>query len=300
MRIFVLGDSFADNLFVEAYDWIDKWKNDKSDYVYDFSQLQKYLISMENENIDKAKWFTDWLEEWGYEVINLGKGGCSNENIFYQFAKIDKEFKEGDRIILHWTDHSRFDWAIDEIGKNISVHPQTDGFSEPLKSVLSNHSVCRDESFKSKFGYLNNNLIPFMDWIVEKHSEYNPIVWSVFVNTIKYLNKDRYFDVNCSYFLSFLEKKWTIWKETNGMFHDGHFGRYGNYYLALLFDEMIKSGITTNMDNKFNKSRIIQNIQTRIKNENVIFKNPKEWPEPPLDDFQNFITEKHKKWLTLI
>jgi hypothetical protein len=300
MRIFVLGDSFADNLFAEGYSWINKWENDKSENLYDFCQLEKYLISMKNENIDKAKWFTDWLEEWGYEVINLGKGGCSNENIFYQFAQIDKEFKEGDRIILHWSDHCRFDWAIDEHGRNISVHPRNDGFDEPLKSILSNHSVCRDESFKSKFGYLNNNLIPFMDWIVEKHSEYNPIVWSVFINTMKYLNKDRHFDVNCPYFLSFLENKWTILKETNGMFRDGHFGRYGNYYLALLFDELIKGGITTNMDTKFNKSRIIQNIQTRIKNENVIFKNPKEWPEAPLGDFENFITEKHKKWLTLI
>jgi len=52
MRIFVLGDSFADNLFVEAYDWIDKSKNDKTFLwneivvkpisILDYKKVQKY------------------------------------------------------------------------------------------------------------------------------------------------------------------------------------------------------------------------------------------------------------------
>lgn len=296
MRIFVLGDSFADNLFAEGYRWIEKSENDTTESIYDFSQLEKYLISLKNANIEKAKWFSDWLEEWGYEIINLGVGGCSNQNIFYQFAKIDKEFKEGDRIILHWSDHSRFDWAADEFGRNISVHPSTGGFEEPLKTILHKHSVCIDESFKTKLGYLNNNLVPFMDWIVEKHSEYNPIVWSVFNNTMKHLNKSRFFDVNSPYFLSFFNENWTMYSESNRMFNDGHYGRYGNYYIAVLFDEIIKSGITTNLDVNSNKKYIIKNVTERIKNENLIFKNPEEWPKKPIDNFKNFIVEKHKNW----
>jgi hypothetical protein len=99
MRIFVLGDSFADNLFAEGYEYINKFSiHGLNDSAYHFSPIQKYLISLKNENIENAKWFTDWLQEWGYEIVNLGVGGCSNQNIFYQFAKIDKEFKEGDRI----------------------------------------------------------------------------------------------------------------------------------------------------------------------------------------------------------
>lgn len=281
MRIFVLGDSFADNLFQEAYNWIAKFSaealNDNS--KYHFSELQRYLISMENENIDKAKWWTDWLEEWGYEIVNLAVSGCSNQNIFYQFAKINKEFKEGDKIILHWTDHCRFDWAADEFGRNVSIHPGKlgHGFDEALKTILNKHSVCVDESFKTQSGYLNNNLVPFMNWIVEKHSEYNPIIWSVFSHTIKHLNKSRYFDVNSSYFLNLLDTNWTITKETNFLYNDGHFGRYGNYYTAVLFDEIIKSGITTNMDEKSNKSYIIENVVDRIKSEKLIFKNPISW-----------------------
>jgi hypothetical protein len=286
MRIFVLGDSFADNLFEEAYNWIGKFSNHGlKDRSFHFSPIQRYLISMKNENIDKAKWFTDWLEEWGYEVINLGTGGCSNQNIFYQFAKIDKEFREGDKIILHWTDHCRFDWAADEFGRNISVHPRIHGFDEPLKTILNKHAVSIDESFKTKSGYLNNHLVPFMDWIVEKHSEYNPIVWSVFSHTIKHLNKSRYFDVNCPYFISLIKGRWNIKQESDGFFDDGHFGRYGNYYLAVLFDEIIKSGITIGLNENGNKSYIIKLTTDRIKNENVIFKNPEFWNKPGLEKF---------------
>jgi hypothetical protein len=285
MRIFVLGDSFADNLFAEAYYWIHSSENNTTGYVYHFSPIQRYLMSMKEANIDKAKWFTDWLQEWGYEVVNLGKGGCSNQNIFYQFAQIDKEFRDGDRIIINWTDHCRFDWAMDEQGHNISVHPIADGFQEPLRSIFEKHSVCIDESFKSKFGYLYNYLIPFMDWIVEKHSNYNPILWSVFPHTIKNLDKSRYFNVQSPYFLSFLENKWNIRQESGGLFDDGHFGRYGNYYLAVLFDEIIKSEFNINFNEEPAKSHITKSTLNRIKNENVIFKNPPHWDRVGLEKF---------------
>jgi hypothetical protein len=278
MRIFVLGDSFAANLFAEGYEYVYKFSiHGLKDPSYHFSPIQKYLISMRDENIEDAKWWTDWLQEWGYEIINLGNAGCSNQNIFYQFSKINKEFKEGDRIILNWTDHCRFDWIADEFGRGISVHPNTDGFEEPLKSILNYQSVCVDESFKNHGGHLNANLVPFMDWIVEKHSEYNPIIWSVFIQTSKYINKSRFFNVNSPYFLSFLKDKWNILKETNFLFNDGHFGRYGNYYTAVLFDEIIKSGITTNISEEPNKSYIIKTVVERIKNENLIFKHPISW-----------------------
>jgi hypothetical protein len=286
MRIFVLGDSFADNLFAEAYNYIGKFSpSELNNRSRNFSPIQRYLLSLKNENIDKAKWFTDWLEEWGYEIINLGTGGCTNQHIFYQFAKIDKEFREGDRIILHWTDHCRFDWIADETGRTIWVHPAMNGFKEPLRSVLHNHSICIDESFKTKNKSLNNHLVPFMDWIVEKHSEYNPIVWSVFSHTMQYLNKSRFFNTNSSYFSSLLKDNWNIKKESNGFFDDGHFGRYGNYYVAVLFDEIIKSGITANFDETHNREYITKITTDRIKNENLIFKNPQFWNKPGLEKF---------------
>jgi hypothetical protein len=285
MRIFVLGDSFADNLFAEAYHWIHSSENNTTGYVYKFSPIQRYLMSMKEANIDKAKWFSDWLEEWGYEIINLGVGGCSNQNIFYQFAKIDKEFREGDRIILHWSDHCRFDWVMDEKGHNISVHPIIDGFEEPLKSIFENHHVCIDASFKLKDGYLHNHLVPFMNWIVEKHSNYNPILWSVFNATITPLNKSRFFNINHPDFVSLFKDNWNIRQESGGLFDDGHFGRWGNYYLAVLFDEIIKSGITIGLNENNNKSYITKLTTDRIKNENIIFKNPPYWDKSGLEKF---------------
>jgi hypothetical protein len=314
MRIFVLGDSYADNLFAEGYDDISKYDVNSP---YSLSEIAKYLISLQNSNIENAKWWTDWLEEWGYEIVNLGLGGCSNQNIFYQFAKIDKEFKEGDRIILHWTDHCRFDWIVDELGHNMSIHPNINAshfefIDGTQKSFLQNQIFCRDNSFKIKDGYLNTELIPFMNWIVEKHSEYNPIVWCVFSTTMQYLNKSRYFDFEnippdkSPHLSEVLKDKWNIRKESGDLFNDGHYGRYGNYYMAVLFDEMIKSEITTNFNNKRNSSLIYYNSINRIKNENLIFRNPSDWSEHfkkdikervvPANNFSKWISEKHKLW----
>ena len=308
MRIFVLGDSFADNLFKNAYEEI---ANHNPDLSYPLSQISNYLISLKNSNIDNPLWWTDWLEKWGYEIVNLGLGGCGNENIFYQFAKIDKEFKEGDRIILHWSDHSRFDWMIYEDGRYITIHPNISQshfnfIDSQEKRFLSNQSIYRDESFTKKNAYLNNNLIPFMDFIVEKHSEYNPIVWSIFSNTTNHLNTPRLIWHNSPDFLKNLNNKLTIKKESNGLFDDGHYGRYGNYYTAVLFDEIIKSGININFNDTDNSSIIFYNALTRIKNENLIFKNPSNWPEDikenieenitPANNFSKWITEKHKNW----
>ena len=320
MRIFVLGDSYADNLFAEAYSSIFEYKTTNPNLS--LSQISKYLLSLQNENIENAKWWTDWLEEWGYEIVNFGKGGCSNQNIFYQFAKINKEFKEGDRIILHWTDHCRYDWISDLDGRNTPVHPNIDRghlshLDASLQSVLNDHTVCIDASFKSKTGYLNNNLIPFMDWIVEKHSEYNPIVWSTFQATSKHLNKSRLIDISLPYLVNNLKNLWSIKNECNNMFNDSHFGRYGNYYMAVLFDEIIKSGITINLNDTQIVSRINHIIKIavqRIKNENLIFANPITWPGEyqtdgihplfnstvetiPPDIFSKWISQKHKNWL---
>jgi hypothetical protein len=308
MRIFVLGDSFADNLFAEGYDHII---NHDVNSPYPLSPIANYMLSLQKENIEDAKWWTDWLEEWGYEVINFGLGGCSNQNIFYQFAKIDKEFKEGDRIILHWSDHCRFDWIVYDDGRNMSIHPNInqshfDFIEKGTKDILNNHSVRIDNSFKGKDGYLNINLIPFMDWIVEKHSEYNPIVWSAFSNTLKYVNESRRIWHDHPSLKNELDDNWTMYKESNGMVNDGHYGRYGNYYMAVLFDEMIKSGITINFSDTENQSIIFNNTIQRIKNENLIFKNPQNWPEgvkkikkenERYNSFSKWITQKHEKWL---
>jgi len=319
MRIFVLGDSFADNLFKNGYEEISLHK-DNTDLPHELSTIAKYLISLKNSNIDNPLWWTDWLEEWGYEVINLGVGGCSNQNIFYQFAKIDKEFKEGDRIILHWTDHCRFDCNIYPDGRNIAIHPNIDAphfdfIDKTKKTFLNNQTISRDASFKIKEGYLHNNLIPFMNWIVEKHSEYNPIVWSVFSNTTQYLNKDRQisqkFSKSNPLLLSEgLNNKFTIMEETNGFNTDGHYGRFGNYYMAVLFDEIIKSDITMNFDDRANESHITHKVVNRIKNENLIFVNPTDWPEKLKENikkdikqsinFSQWITEKHKNWFSTI
>jgi hypothetical protein len=202
-----------------------------------------------------------------------------------------------------------------EDGRYMTIHPNVNAshfefINSQEKRFLSNQSIYRDESFTKEHAYLNNNLIPFMDWIVEKHSEYNPIVWSIFSNTTNHLNTSRLIWHNSPDFLKNLNNKLTIKKESNEMFNDGHYGRYGNYYMAVLFDEMIKSGITTNFDDTRNSSLIYYNSINRIKNENLIFTNPSDWPTyikenikeniAPANNFSNWITQKHKNWFNSI
>jgi hypothetical protein len=257
MRIFVLGDSFSDNLFEKAYKNID-----------DSSVISNYLKELQNKGIDKALWFTDHLTNWGYEVHNYGIGGCTNEHILYQFAKLP-EFREGDRIIINWTHPSRFTW-IKENGDCIYVH--RDRFKkrgETINDMFNQQFLNRDYSFSTE-GYLKIYFIPFIKYLINTYSKYKPIMWTPFNDLDSLLVGEKYHllsnnNLNVTHRLpinSFIKE------ETEGKYDDNHYGRYGNYYLAVILDEIIKNDV----DGDYMLHRyIFDEIVERIKKENVIF-----------------------------
>jgi hypothetical protein len=247
MKIFLLGDSFTDNLFKEKYIAIEESKIDENRMLAVLSNpIGQYLLKLNKIDINyTAKWFDDWLKEWGYDVYNFGKGGCTIEDIIYQFSKIkDFDYNGGDRIIINWTHPSRFNWITDKCGI-IYIHSNTESLHNLPKELFKYQAVNREISFFND-GYLNKNLLPFMEYIVELHSKYKPIVWTPFHDVNEVTEKQKWnFSLKNQFaydnFFSKLPRNFAIREETLGVIDDGHFGQYGNYYIAVLFDEIIKN-----------------------------------------------------------
>jgi hypothetical protein len=272
MKIFLLGDSFTDNLFKWHYNHISKSDGTINTDWIKTEEIAKYLDKLQRMGAPNPMWFDDWLREWGYDVYNFGKGGCSIEDIIYQFANIKNYgFEYGDRIILNWTHHSRFNWIKDNGTVNY-VHTHADNIQNlELKLAFQEQTINRENSFNK--GYLNQNLLPFMEYIVELHSKYKPIVWTPFYDLGKMISNQKYYfsfqsQFGQTHFLNKLPKNWSIKNETDGLINDGHFGRYGNYYLAILFHTIIENNIESN----YNESTFIfDSALERIKLEKKVF-----------------------------
>lgn len=274
MRIFVFGDSFADNLYKQNYVSI----NNKH---YN-NEIMKYLRDIRVEGFDDALWFTDWLEKWGYEVYNFGVGGCDNNDIITQFKNLNKyEYQEGDRIIVWLTSYLRFPW-IHENGQKLTIMPMTTPYAnnEPtdiLKSqLLWEQCINREKSFLRPNGYLKSHQIPFYEYFINLHSKYKPIVTSFCPNVLNSLKHNKWiFDTG-----DFINREVStktnqpICVETNDMCGDGHLGRGGNLSWAIMFDELIKS----DMDGNYLKSyQFMKKLEERVLSDDTVFKRPKKW-----------------------
>jgi hypothetical protein len=229
MRLFLLGDSFTDNLYDRDRDYDD--------------HINKYLNKFEGSGI-KPKWFSDHLESWGYEIHNLGIAGASNYDIMNRFARIDKKFREGDRIIINWSSFSRHNW-LNESGGNQTVHNDARCIDDPyIRDFFIEQSIIREKSVLEG-GFLATSFVPFLNYLVDLHSKYKPIIWAPFVNLEK----------------TFENNKWFYWNISNPIFKDSiehwdkliiadefpdlidrHNGRYGNFYLAVLLRTILESG----------------------------------------------------------
>jgi hypothetical protein len=180
MRLFLIGDSFTENLFDSEYQMP---ANDT---------IHTYIEYLKTKQKSKALWFTDWLELWGYEIYNFGIRGCTMEQMFYQFAKIDSEFKEGDRIIVGWTTPSRHN-IYDDTGNIQSIVADPTFIENKLiQEFLIEQRVNREYSMDNN-GYIIKNVLPFMEYLTNIHSKYKPIVWSPFENVSKLISEFKYY-----------------------------------------------------------------------------------------------------------
>ena len=229
MRLFLLGDSFTDNLY-------------RRDRAYD-ANIENYLNKFEGSGIE-PKWFSDHLESWGYEIHNLGITGASNHDIINRLARIDKKFKDGDRLIINWSSFTRHNW-LNERGENQTVHNDAMCIEDPyIRDFFIEQSIIREKSIVEG-GFLAIDFVPFLNYLVDLHVKYKPIIWTPFCNVEKIFENNKWFYWNISNPI-FKDKikhwdKLIIADEFPDLI-DKHNGRYGNFYLAVLLRTILESG----------------------------------------------------------
>jgi hypothetical protein len=289
-RIFILGDSFADNLYNKEKKAIDDGK--PSD-----SGVSMYINSFIKNGITLPLYFDDWLKEWGYEVYNYGVGGCSNYEIMYQFSKIDKDFQEGDRLVIAMTSFHRHNW-LDDNGKNLTVHntgevlgPNT---SKIIREFFQQYSINADYSVENG-GYIKTHVVEFFSYLFFLHKKYKPIIWSGFNNISDVFQNEKYFIWDPAHpTYSKIIPEWgklRINEETNELNTDMHYGRYGNYYLALIIKTIIENQAS---EYRITDYYIMTKIKEAIKNNPPNFEKIDEW------DIKNeSISSKKQIWANL-
>jgi hypothetical protein len=283
IRIFIFGDSFASNLFQEGYEKLP-------DHHINPTQIGQYLLDLKEENIDDALWFSDWLTKFGYQVYNYGQGGSDNQTILEQFTKLDKEFRPGDRIILWLSSFSRFQWINDMSERwSINANSVLHGIDYKDNDLLLKQCWLRENSFRN--GYMSRVTLPFYEYFIDLHSRYNPIVVSFCNQTNQKMKNYKHFvsfdttgSVSLLKFGNFF--KTNIITETNGQIVDGHYDRKTNFSYAIIFDEIIKSGLEKN----YSKNReLLEKIKLRIETDTTVFRKPKKW-EKKQDESKKIFT----------
>jgi hypothetical protein len=271
IRIFIFGDSFASNLFQEGYEKLP-------DHHINPTQIGQYLLDLKEENIDDALWFSDWLTKFGYQVYNYGQGGSDNQTILEQFTKLDKEFRPGDRIILWLSSFSRFQWINDMSERwSINANSVLHGLDYKDNDLLLKQCWLRENSFRN--GYMSRVTLPFYEYFIDLHSRYSPIVVSFCNQTNQKMKNYKHFvSFDTTGSVSLLKFgnsfKTNIITETNGQIVDGHFDRKTNLSYAIIFDEIIKSGLEKN----YSKNReLLEKIKLRIETDTTVFRKPKKW-----------------------
>ncbi len=264
MKIYILGDSFSDNIFKEA---IDKLDNN----IEGNNGIYRYVKLLRENNIKDPLHWTDYLESWGHEIINLSQNGCSNYSIFNQFPKINSNYTKNDRIIINWTGLNRYNW-IGKRGNNMIITggSQPDYDTNIKTKILCDQTVYRMESVDNPAGYLRRETVPFMNYLIELHDKYKPIMWAPIAQHNKIFNKEKYFiwEIDSDFYKNIIPEHniLTIEKETDGNIMDQHYGRYGNFYAALIFNTILKYTENVNHEGFYLKdNNLIQKIFESIK-----------------------------------
>jgi len=165
-------------------------------------------------------------ETLNYDLKNLGKAGCDNYTIFETFCKTYPKIKDGDIIIIGWTNVSRFR-LVNKYDEWNTINPH---FDTPMSSFehISKNTI--DEIFVNRDSrhYITevNNWIQFIN---SASVNKNVVHWS----TIKGKN-----ELNTHHFFQ-MER---INAETNGLIDDSHFSETGQRDLALELIKIISAG----------------------------------------------------------
>ena len=181
------------------------------------------------------------------EYIYQNKNSLSQElcdDIINRFARIDRDFREGDRLILNWSSFARHNWLNNE-GGNQTVHNDAMCIEDPyIRDFFVEQSIIREKS-ATEGGFIATSVVPFFNYLLELHAKYRPIVWSPFSNIEQIFENDKWFfwSILNPIFKDIIpnQDRLIIADEFPGLI-DRHYGRYGNFYQAVLLRTILEFG----------------------------------------------------------
>ena len=273
MRVFVLGDSFAENIYERPIKIHKKGADITSDditYLSHNTGIHSFIKLLAKAKGKYPLHFTDYFKLFGYEVINFGDGGCSVYSIYNQFTKIDKEFKEGDRIVINWTSPCRFDWIREDGEWDLTIIGDIipEDIPQERKRMLIEQKLYRSNSFEK--GFLNERMIPFMSHLISLHSKYKPILWSPFPRISKIFENDQFYfwEASNEVFKNIIPEYnvLSIIEETNQRVDDNHYGSYGNFYTAIILKEILEYSQNNNITRYTEDKELFNRVVDKIKN----------------------------------
>ena len=162
-----------------------------------------------------------------YNLINLGKGGSDNNTIFESFIKNIDNIKDGDIVIIGWSDIGRFRLAT----KNNEWCSFVPNFDYNMKNMenISNQTIMEVCVNRLSDIYIDelNHFIKIMKYSLPNNIIYN---WSPFLNIRNSVAN-----------LENIIAPSGINIETNGLVNDYHYGQSAHLNLAMYFYKKIKS-----------------------------------------------------------
>ena len=199
-------------------------------------------------------WSTLLSEKLNYELVNKGKGGSGNQDIFTSLCKLAHQFKKGDIIIVEWTFMERYRLS-DSYGLGwVHIGPSDS------EDVLGNEMIISKEC--QNYISVNRTLKPYREEIYDyeniidclaKSIGFEVFYWTIINDLIydrpkellhqrKYLLNDKVKDQFDNTFSIVLKNggQW-ISEETNGVINDFHMAEKGHQVQAELFHQHIKN-----------------------------------------------------------
>lgn len=226
-NLWTFGDSFTD--------YFKPPENNEIDWRQKYTRWKGYVPKVYGEII---------AEKLNLNLINKGRGGVDNNQIFEDFCSVLELIKEEDLVIFGWTNQERFRLSTknDEWGHFCANFRDKDKTKEEgdshffsMKSLDKFESIAKNTILQIMVNRMSSlYTLELCNWI-------KLINFSIKNNKILHWSWDSRME-NCN--VLFINSVETIRKETNGLINDAHWAESEHYKVADMFIELLNENRT--------------------------------------------------------